>query len=675
MQDEVEHLQFLNKDNDLDKSFIQDLLKLAQEKIYLPGDMIVHQGEDATSFYLLLEGCVRVIQQGKFFKEIITVLQPGDVIGINPKNFFEGSFKPIKRTADAECIGHVKALQISFSDTNKLFSQHPELEPIYVQKQKDIITNTFMSYLLDGAVVSSSVKEKISKHCDTVKLEKDEFLFRQGDDGEFAYFILDGGCEVLVTGKGTEIPQCVSTLSCGQLVGELAVIHDTKRNASIKAITSCELLRIPYREFRYLIKALPSAMKRIKKLRSFRIRPRVIDGIIMHKRLSYDGQEKVVLEHPESHQLIELPDDGNTFIQLLDGQNCLRDIVSMLGPRTEGSLDLDYYTSLVYRLLEFGYARSPSITIKLEPEMKKKPSLKEKCINLLTKEIEFTRLDETFDRLYQLVGRHICAWYGQLIMATLSLMGLVLFFPLYYRVVPHTDASLLLAILPVEFVLGWVSLLGHELAHAVATYNSGAKCYKGGFAWYWISPVGYVDTSLMWTKPLKDRLKVNLAGIYFNVFFASLLVIPAYLGWFNLYFSALAWFFTFGTLLGVLSNLSSLLEYDGYYVLMDLCNLPNLRGKSFIWLLETLPRKLKRGLNPFKQHAREIWYWVYTLFHLMLTVLVIQLIVIDIIQPIWSIEPSFLWVWNAVRWVLFCLVLWMAVRVAIQEVKEGKSIG
>ena len=104
-------------------------------------------------------------------------------------------------------------------------------------------------------------------------------------------------------------------------------------------------------------------------------------------------------------------------------------------------------------------------------------------------------------------------------MASVSLVGLFLFFPLYHKVVPYVDVSLLLAILPVEFVLGWVSLLGHELAHAVATHNSGAKCYKGGLAWYWIGPVGYMDTSLMWTKPLKDRLKVNLAGIYFNVFF------------------------------------------------------------------------------------------------------------------------------------------------------------
>ena len=99
------------------------------------------------------------------------------------------------------------------------------------------------------------------------------------------------------------------------------------------------------------------------------------------------------------------------------------------------------------------------------------------------------------------------------------------------------------------------------------------------------------------------------------MFFAALWVIPAYLGWFNVYFSALAWFFAFGSFFGVLGNLSSLLEYDGYYVIMDLCNMPNLRGRSCIWLMETLPQMIREKVNPFRGYAREAWYWCYTLSH------------------------------------------------------------
>ena len=41
-------------------------------------------------------------------------------------------------------------------------------------------------------------------------------------------------------------------------------------------------------------------------------------------------------------------------------------------------------------------------------------------------------------------------------------------------------SAMLLAIFPAEFVLGWVSLLGHELAHGMAVHDSGTRCYKGG---------------------------------------------------------------------------------------------------------------------------------------------------------------------------------------------------
>ena len=67
-------------------------------------------------------------------------------------------------------------------------------------------------------------------------------LFRQGESGDAAYIIVDGEAEVLVDAPGG--PVAVAQVSKNDLVGEIAVLCDVPRTATIKAVSQVVTLQI-----------------------------------------------------------------------------------------------------------------------------------------------------------------------------------------------------------------------------------------------------------------------------------------------------------------------------------------------------------------------------------------------------------------------------------------------
>ena len=80
----------------------------------------------------------------------------------------------------------------------------------------------------------------------------DEYLVTYSEDGDSMYFILHGYADV-TSGEG----EYVSTLGKGRFFGELALLNDQPRIASVKAITYMDLLRLAKSEFRQLLPRFP----------------------------------------------------------------------------------------------------------------------------------------------------------------------------------------------------------------------------------------------------------------------------------------------------------------------------------------------------------------------------------------------------------------------------------
>ena len=92
---------------------------------------------------------------------------------------------------------------------------------------------------------------------DRATYEAGQEIFRQGEEGECAYFIRSGEVEVLQDGKA------VAKLGRGQYFGEMALIHNAPRNATIRAVTSTELAVLGKGNFLTMLNLIPSAQEDI----------------------------------------------------------------------------------------------------------------------------------------------------------------------------------------------------------------------------------------------------------------------------------------------------------------------------------------------------------------------------------------------------------------------------
>lgn len=80
-------------------------------------------------------------------------------------------------------------------------------------------------------------------------------LFQQGDVGDAAYIIIDGEASVRILTDGGEIQ--VAELGKGDVVGEIAILCDVPRTASVEATGKLITLRITKELFFRLISEFP----------------------------------------------------------------------------------------------------------------------------------------------------------------------------------------------------------------------------------------------------------------------------------------------------------------------------------------------------------------------------------------------------------------------------------
>ncbi|MDX1484948.1 MAG: cyclic nucleotide-binding domain-containing protein [Alphaproteobacteria bacterium] len=86
-----------------------------------------------------------------------------------------------------------------------------------------------------------------------------EYLFHQGDDGDSAYILLEGEAEVLA-GANEAV---VARLGPNDLVGEIGMICNKPRSASVRALGTMTALMIPKDVFMPMLTEFPGMAQEI----------------------------------------------------------------------------------------------------------------------------------------------------------------------------------------------------------------------------------------------------------------------------------------------------------------------------------------------------------------------------------------------------------------------------
>ena len=92
----------------------------------------------------------------------------------------------------------------------------------------------------------------IEKYLNFIELTPGEIVFKEGDRGDYVCFVVEGSLDVLKNSEtGEDI--VISTLSKGHSIGEMAVIDEFPRSATVKARTRATLLTLSRDNFDYIL--------------------------------------------------------------------------------------------------------------------------------------------------------------------------------------------------------------------------------------------------------------------------------------------------------------------------------------------------------------------------------------------------------------------------------------
>jgi CRP-like cAMP-binding protein len=90
---------------------------------------------------------------------------------------------------------------------------------------------------------------------DRVSYDAGQTLFNQGDEGDAAYLILSGTADILVGSAAGPIK--VAEAGPNSIVGEIAILCDVSRTATVRASGQLETLRIRKEDFLRLLQEFP----------------------------------------------------------------------------------------------------------------------------------------------------------------------------------------------------------------------------------------------------------------------------------------------------------------------------------------------------------------------------------------------------------------------------------
>jgi putative peptide zinc metalloprotease protein len=303
-------------------------------------------------------------------------------------------------------------------------------------------------------------------------------------------------------------------------------------------------------------------------------------------RHQYRGETWYVLQDLSSERFHRFSPAAYFIIGLMDGKTPLRTIweraLAQLG---DDAVTQDEVIQLLGQLhaADVMQCDVPPDTAELfrRREKQEQQKMVKRALSVFAWQIPLYDPDRLLDRLLPLV-RPFSGWLGLLLWCAVVGTGLVTA-GTHWRDLSENMLDRILV--PESLLVMWlvfpVLKLAHEFGHAFALKAREGEVHEVGVMIMVLTPVPYVDASSAWALRSKwQRIMIGAAGMMVELFIASI----ALFLWLSVepgvFRGVLYNVILIAGISTVLFNANPLLRFDGYYMLMDWLEIPNLRSRS-----------------------------------------------------------------------------------------------
>ncbi|MBI4822152.1 MAG: cyclic nucleotide-binding domain-containing protein [Deltaproteobacteria bacterium] len=221
------------------------------------GEVIMQEGDPGHAFYWIGRG--RVVISGHNFegkRVYLTSLTDGDCFG--EQGFFTGE----PRNATVEATEPVILVEVEKSALDDLALELPGLRAGLLEFYKERLAESLLARSpLFGHIPVRARRSLAEKFSFTIA-DTNEVILHQGEESTCFYAVKAGRVQVFTEKQGEEVK--LSVLGAGEVFGEIAALRGTRRNASVRALEPCELLKLESTDLRRFLAQNAEIKKKIE---------------------------------------------------------------------------------------------------------------------------------------------------------------------------------------------------------------------------------------------------------------------------------------------------------------------------------------------------------------------------------------------------------------------------
>ena len=337
------------------------------------------------------------------------------------------------------------------------------------------------------------------------------------------------------------------------------------------------------------------------------------------RRQNFRGERWFVLENPLTNEFFRLTPAAYAFVARLDPKRSVDEVWRECLERVPGDAPgqeevLQLLAQLYFAsLLQYDHAAN-SAELFDRYRKRQQREWRARLLNIMFMRFPLLDPDRFLVRTLPVVGRFINL-FGAVLWLGVVVAALKVAADNWEALKQQSQAVLAPGNLPL-FYLGLVIIKTiHEFGHAYFTRKFGGQVHVMGVMLMIFTPVPYVDASSSWGfRSRGQRLLVGAAGMIAELSFASLLTfVWASTGHGTSHSLAYNMMFT-ASVSTVVFNANPLLRFDGYYMLSDLLEIPNLSQRANQHLRHLCERwlfGLKKSESPARTRSEAVWLAVY----------------------------------------------------------------
>jgi putative peptide zinc metalloprotease protein len=339
----------------------------------------------------------------------------------------------------------------------------------------------------------------------------------------------------------------------------------------------------------------------------------------------YEGRTYWVVKDPVSMRYYRFKEQEYFLLQFMDGEHTLdeaqKEYEKRFRPERLKLEDLEHFGQ---QLLTAGLAQNESPRAGKQLFDRRKKRLRSEWMqtftNILYIKIPVFDPDKLLNRMMPYCGWVFSGWF--LILAHLYFAATILFVAMHFESIwerlPNYQEFFTLGRLGwMWLALGVVKVI-HEFGHGLSCRKFKGEVHEMGLLFLCLSPCLYCNVSDAWTLPNKwKRILISYAGIYIELFIAATATFVWWLTPTHPFINNLALcLMVVCSISTIFFNANPLMRYDGYYVMSDWLEIPNLRDRSNRFLKNTVLEHclgVEVQPEPYMATGRKILFITYAI--------------------------------------------------------------